>query len=88
MSSPKEDMNVEQHLENVPSIEAAQKFNDNSDILRAQELAAQWVDGTSAEKRLVRKMDWRILPCTWLLYILGYLDRANISSVESLVSCT
>lgn len=38
----------------------------------------QWVEGTAEEKKLVRKLDWRILPCTWVLYLLGYLDRANV----------
>lgn len=44
----------------------------------AREFAANWSDGTLEEKRLVRKLDWRILPCTWILYLLGFLDRANI----------
>lgn len=44
----------------------------------ARGFAANWVDGSLEEKRLVRKLDWRILPCTWILYLLGFLDRANI----------
>jgi hypothetical protein len=44
----------------------------------AREFAANWVDGTLEEKRLIRKLDWRILPCCWILYLLGFLDRANI----------
>ena len=51
--------------------------------------------GSEAEKKLLRKLDMRIIvssveptvtvglltsfePCVWLLYLLGYLDRANI----------
>ena len=34
----------------------------------ARGFAANWVDGSLEEKRLVRKLDWRILPCTWILY--------------------
>jgi hypothetical protein len=52
--------------------------NNKHDTTAAQQLAAQWVEGTIEEKRLVRKLDWRILPCTWILYLLGFLDRANI----------
>ncbi|KXJ93668.1 major facilitator superfamily domain-containing protein [Microdochium bolleyi] len=53
------------------------------DILQAQQLASQWQEGTEAEKKLVRKLDWRILPCCWVLYLLGFLDRANIGNAKS-----
>lgn len=43
-----------------------------------EQLAANWVNDTPEERALKRKLDWRILPCTWVLYLLGYLDRANI----------
>lgn len=60
--------------------------NDKSAVAaEAQQIAAQWVDGTEEEKRLKRKLDWRILPCTWVLYLLGYLDRANIGYVRYLI---
>ena len=49
-----------------------------ADVVEARELVAGWTEGTLEEKRLVRKLDWRILPCTWVLYLLGYLDRANV----------
>jgi len=32
------------------------------------------------EKRLVRKLDWRILPLTCLLYLFAYLDRSNLGN--------
>ncbi|KAH8659783.1 putative nicotinamide mononucleotide permease [Xylariales sp. PMI_506] len=54
-----------------------------ADLLQAQEIAAQWQDGTPEEKQLVRKLDWRILPCCWVLYLLGYLDRSNISNAKT-----
>lgn len=69
-----------QRLERVSmSGSIAKTDDDDYDMHQAQQLAAQWRNGTPEEKRLVRKLDWRILPCTWLLYLLGYLDRANIS---------
>ncbi|KAH8690436.1 nicotinamide mononucleotide permease [Talaromyces proteolyticus] len=55
----------------------------DADIAEARQIAAQWVDGKPEERRLVRKLDWRILPCTWVLYLLGYLDRANISNAKT-----
>lgn len=30
------------------------------------------------ERRIVRKITWRIIPFVFLLYIISYLDRANI----------
>lgn len=49
-----------------------------ADVVEAQQVASQWVENTPEEKKLKRKLDWRILPCCWVLYLLGYLDRANI----------
>ena len=31
-----------------------------------------------AEKKLLRKLDLRIVPGVWLLYMLAFLDRTNI----------
>lgn len=83
-----------EHHENLPGV-ARSKSNDSSgdtdgkdavavDIAQAHLIAAQWTEGTEEEKKLLRKLDWRILPCTWVLYFLGYLDRANIGYVASL----
>ena len=41
-------------------------------------LAAQYVPGSEAERRFVRKIDMHIVPTIWGLYTLSYLDRANI----------
>ena len=54
----------------------------DTDALAQQYLLDNWVNGTEEEKRLVRKLDWRILPCCWVLYLLGFLDRANIGHVS------
>lgn len=36
-----------------------------------------------AEKRLLRKLDWRIIPVLWLLYMLAFLDRTNIGALQT-----
>lgn len=78
------DKAVEQRTEytktdgSIKSNDSIDKSNDLTDDLQAQQLADQWVNNTPAEKKLVRKLDWRILPCCWVLYLLGFLDRANI----------
>jgi hypothetical protein len=78
MSHAGEKSSLDQHVEKVPIATA--------DLAEAQQLATQWVDGTPEEKRLVRKLDWRILPCTWVLYLLGFLDRANVGYFRLLQS--
>ncbi|KAL4923607.1 major facilitator superfamily domain-containing protein [Aspergillus undulatus] len=52
-------------------------------LAEAEQIAATWVNGTPEEKKLVRKLDWRILPCCWVLYLLGFLDRANIGNAKT-----
>ena len=32
---------------------------------------------TVNEKRLLRKLDWRLLPAVSVLYLLSFLDRSN-----------
>jgi hypothetical protein len=86
MSHTHEKTIVDQHVEHVPPTGSIHSGTDSgivkdpstTEILAAQDQAAQWVNGTTEEKKLVRKLDWRILPCTWVLYLLGFLDRANI----------
>lgn len=39
-------------------------------------------DREKAEKALVRKIDWRLLPIVIVMYILNYLDRNNIASAR------
>lgn len=65
-----------QYVEHMRSPDNA-KFN--GDVQKAQDFADELAGGTSqAEKDLVRKVDWRILPCCWVLSLLVFLDRANI----------
>lgn len=83
MSPPGEkEVNLSQHPTWDKSSEKDADFHSKdgsaADVAEAQQIASQWVDGTAEEKALVRKLDWRILPCTWVLYLLGFLDRANI----------
>jgi hypothetical protein len=40
-----------------------------------------------AEKRLLRKLDLRIIPILWLMFMLAFLDRTNVCiPYQSLVS--
>jgi hypothetical protein len=35
-----------------------------------------------AERRIVRKLDWRLIPWLSLLYLISFLDRTNIGNAK------
>ncbi|BGP22421.1 hypothetical protein JCM10295v2_001300 [Rhodotorula toruloides] len=35
------------------------------------------------EKRIVRKIDWRLMPLLWALFMLSFLDRSNIGNANA-----
>ncbi|KAL8276310.1 hypothetical protein RQP46_011276 [Phenoliferia psychrophenolica] len=41
-----------------------------------------YVRGSVAEKALLRKIDRRILPTLWIMYVFNYLDRTNIGNAK------
>lgn len=66
-----------------------QQSQQPSMSLEDRELALalkSYVPGTEEEKRLVRKIDFILLPVLWWMYILAYLDKGNI--VGFLFSCS
>ncbi|CAI7602804.1 unnamed protein product [Penicillium manginii] len=62
---------------------SAQEWEESIDHTTAIALAASYVPGSPEEKRLLRKLDFRIIPCCWVLFVLGYLDRANIGNAKT-----
>lgn len=36
----------------------------------------------AAERRLIHKLDLRILPVLWILYLVNFIDRANIGNAK------
>jgi hypothetical protein len=36
------------------------------------------ISDKDAEKRLLRKLDMRIVPILWLMFMLAFLDRTNV----------
>ncbi|KAJ7487834.1 major facilitator superfamily domain-containing protein [Mycena latifolia] len=50
---------------------------------REEAAVGKYQPGTEAERALVRKIDMRIVPTVWLLYVMSYLDRANIGNAEA-----
>ncbi|KAK3068470.1 hypothetical protein LTR53_013925 [Teratosphaeriaceae sp. CCFEE 6253] len=35
-----------------------------------------------AERKLLRKLDWRVVPVLWFLYMLAFLDRTNVGNAK------
>lgn len=60
-------MPVEKEVVAIEHIESV--ASDASDI----------VYDDKATQRLIRKIDWRLLPFLALLYLLSFLDRTNVS---------
>lgn len=57
--------------------------SDTNTVNEDHELAEalrNFVPGTAEEKKLVRKIDFYLMPMLWLMYILNYVDRTNIVS--------
>lgn len=46
--------------------------------LELEQALRSYVPGSDAEKRLVRKLDFFLMPTVWFMYILAYIDRQNI----------
>lgn len=44
--------------------------------------AARYELDPEAEKRLLRKLDLRVVPVLWFLYMLAFLDRSNIGMLQ------
>ncbi|KAL4874406.1 major facilitator superfamily domain-containing protein [Aspergillus karnatakaensis] len=73
---------LDHHVERLSSEKDAE-LDGKYAAAEAHQIADSWVEGTREEKRLVRKLDWRILPCCWVLYLLGFLDRANVGNAKT-----
>lgn len=60
-------------------------LNQNKGVEDAAILEAfqQYIPDTPEEKRLVRKIDFMLLPILWFMYILAHLDRSNIANANA-----
>ncbi|KAL4725809.1 hypothetical protein ACLX1H_006483 [Fusarium chlamydosporum] len=56
-------------------VKPAEALDDDEELAIA---LASYVPDTEEEKRLLRKIDFTLLPCLWWMYVLAYLDRGNI----------
>lgn len=56
----------------------ARKLGVTREDVELQQALRDYVPGSDAEKRLLRKIDLRLMPILWIMYILNYVDRTNI----------
>ena len=45
-----------------------------------------YIPDSDEEKRLVRKIDKRLMPMLWVMYVMNYIDRTNIGVSTSIKS--
>lgn len=65
----------EKHIEDVKG-EGETGLHDDSHL----ESGAEWDE--ASVQRLIRKIDWRLIPFLALLYLLSFLDRTNIGNAR------
>jgi hypothetical protein len=53
------------------SLSTNQADNELTEALR------NYIPGSDDEKKLVRKIDFFLIPILWIMYILNYVDRTN-----------
>lgn len=66
---------------------------DKSDQLHIERLSIANEDGSieastfdkETEKRLLRKLDWHVVPILWLMFMLAFLDRTNVCTVFCII---
>jgi hypothetical protein len=77
-------MATPQKTDEPTAVERVQTATNNDALTNDEELAIalqSYTPGTDEEKRLVRKIDFVLLPCLWWMYVLAYLDRGNVVSL-------
>ncbi|CED82688.1 Permease of the major facilitator superfamily [Phaffia rhodozyma] len=69
-----------EHLESDPKKDPERDYAD-SDIASVDRQSVL-LERSEEEKRLVRKIDKRLMPMFWVMYVLNYIDRTNIGNAK------
>ncbi|PIG88140.1 MFS transporter [Aspergillus arachidicola] len=72
----------------MPSSDVEASFDGDIKLEHAEELENVHSIDPELERRIVRKIDCRLLPTTAVIYLLCYLDRSNIGNAKILNSST
>lgn len=77
-ASPIRDDEIDLEKENDNVVHTEQVHNGN---LTAEE-AAFLANFTEAQRKaVIRKVDWRLVPMLLVLYLISFIDRANIGEI-------
>lgn len=68
--------------QDISHFETDMATDANQEQLELEQALANYVPGTDAEKKLLRKIDLHLMPILWIMYILNYVDRTNIGNAR------
>ncbi|KAK7721458.1 hypothetical protein SLS63_009572 [Diaporthe eres] len=71
------------HKDTTETVEWADGSKHQLDQQEAQRLGQEFDPNSPENKKLVRKLDWRLVPSCWALYLLSNVDRANIGNAKA-----
>jgi hypothetical protein len=60
--------------------ESAASLRENANNPEYDGIARQFDDGET--RKLLRKVDWRVLPILSLLYLLAFIDKSNLGNAR------
>ena len=66
--------------------EDAEKLQEKYHIPLKAVLEGQLEEDPQAVRKVMRKVDWRLVPMLSLLYMWAFIDRANLGNVRHLLS--
>lgn len=72
------DSKVKQDAAHMELDEVTSKATYSEEDRELAEALRNYQPGSAAEKKLLRKIDLRLMPTLWIMYILNYVDRTNI----------
>lgn len=86
-ASKAEDNSIPEAAETKENATPADSENDSGSLEdgssgQGGNCRAQTLDA-GLEKRLVRKMDWNLVPLVSVLYLLAFIDRSNIGNANT-----
>lgn len=67
------------HVESAPPVAKSGATAEEVEVAQALQ---DYVPNTEEERKLVRKIDLRLMPILWVMYVLNYVDRTNIVSTS------
>jgi hypothetical protein len=62
----------------LDKVDADQIENSSNTGMPVLADGSPYIPDTDQEKRLVRKIDKRLMPMLWVMYVMNYIDRTNI----------